>query len=251
MPMKVAISGKGGVGKTTLCALLAREAAARGYPVLAIDADPDANLATLLGMGPPIPLAELGELIEERVGKPADFFRLNPKVDDLPERFSAERDGVRLMAMGTIRGGGMGCACPENTFLKSFLQHALFEREEFILLDMEAGIEHLGRATAQGVDALVVVVDPDKNSLDTAQRVADLACDLDIAALYALGNRVQGQEDLTYLKEHLPAGLVWLGALPYSPALRAASRRGRLAQDPQVEAALREAFDRLLRKTAP
>ncbi len=180
--MKVAISGKGGVGKTTLAGVMARVLAAAGHKVLAIDADPDANLASAVGIPQEElknlkPLAGMRELIEERTGATKGaygaYFKLNPQVEDLPDRFSLERDGVKLMVLGTIPQGGGGCFCPENVVLKSLLAHVFIEREEYLIVDMEAGLEHLGRGTTAYMDALIVVVEPGRRSLQTARQVKD------------------------------------------------------------------------------
>lgn len=173
MGLKLAIGGKGGVGKTTITSLLARCIADidQNNRVIAIDADPVTNLATALGISenPPItPVSELSELIAERTGaKPGTiggFFTLNPKVDDIPERFSRERDGVKLLVMGTVKKGGSGCICPESTILKALMNHLVLARKDIVIMDMEAGVEHLGRATSGSVDALVAVVNPGQRS---------------------------------------------------------------------------------------
>lgn len=220
--MKIAISGKGGVGKTTLCALLAREAVAQGKRVFAVDADPNPTLALALGLpGEITPLVELQGLIEERVGSMDGFFRLNPTVDDIPERFAVEHDGIKLLVMGPIRQGGGGCACPQNTFLKSLLQHLVLERDEVILLDFEAGLEPLGRATAQGVDALLIVVEPDGGSVVTATRIHALAQQIGIKRIFAVANKIREPGELRAIEESLEIAVI--GALPYSEALRVAS----------------------------
>ena len=224
--MKLAISGKGGVGKTTLVALLAREAVSRGYKVLAVDADPDANLAATLGIEEEItPLAELRELIDERAGS-GGLIKLNPRVDDIPDRYSIYKDGIRLMVLGAIRRGGGGCACPESSFLRELLAHLLLERDELVLVDMEAGIEHLGRGTAQGVDNLLVVVDPDRRSLETAARIKRLAQEIGLRSILAVGNRVHDPSDREYIEENLPPKLPLLGYISYSEGLRLSGRGG-------------------------
>ena len=223
--MKLAISGKGGVGKTTLTALLAKAFTKRGYRVLAIDADPDANLAAALGYPNPEtirPIAEMAELIEERTGaKPGtvgSVFRMNPKVDDLPEKLSAEVDGIRLMRMGTVKKGGGGCICPESTLLRALVQHLLVERTDVVLMDMEAGIEHLGRGTSQFVDRLIVVLEPGKRSLETAAKIRELAEDIRLLKLGAVGNKIRGPEDEAFLEKNVK-GIPLLGFLPYKDSI--------------------------------
>ncbi|MCL5038393.1 MAG: AAA family ATPase, partial [Firmicutes bacterium] len=197
--LKIAISGKGGVGKTTLAALLAHLYAAEGKRVLAVDADPDANLAAALGISEEevrqiTPIAKMNELIYERTGaepgRMGQWFTLNPKVDDIPDRFSLRRAGIRLLVMGGVDTGGAGCACPENTLLKHLLRHLVVERGDTVIVDMEAGLEHLGRGTARAVDAFIVVVEPGRRSFQTARAVAKLAADLGIKKVYAMGNKV-------------------------------------------------------------
>lgn len=212
MSLKIAIGGKGGVGKTTVTALLARCLAAdKSNKVIAIDADPVANLAAGLGIPedePITPIAELSDLIAERTGaKPGTmggFFTLNPKVDDIPERFSKERDGVKLLVMGTVQSGGSGCICPESTILKALMTHLVLYREEVVLMDMEAGIEHLGRATSGSVDALIVVVNPGARSRNAAHKIRKLGKDIGIKNIVVLGNRVRGPEDEELIRSSLP-----------------------------------------------
>jgi len=252
MGMKLAISGKGGVGKTTIAALLARAAAARGYRVLAVDADPDANLAATLGFPEEgiTPLAELRELIAERAGSEG-LIKLNPKVDDIPERYSLYGDGIRLMVLGAVRRGGGGCACPENSFLRALLRHLLLERDELVIVDMEAGLEPLGRGTVEAVDALLVVVDPDRRSLQTARRVRRLAGELGLERLFALGNMVRDPVEEDYLRAELPEGLPLLGVIPYDEAIRRAGQRGGgLPRDLPLHPQLEAAFAQLERLSA-
>jgi CO dehydrogenase maturation factor len=180
--MKLAVSGKGGVGKTTFSALLARTLSDQGMKVLAIDADPDANLAAALGIADAdkvTPIAEMKELIFERTGAQpgtiGGFFKLNPKVDDIPDTLSVRLDNIKLMRLGSVKKGGAGCLCPESTLLKALVTHVVLGRDEVVIMDMEAGIEHLGRATAQAVDKLIVVVEPGRRSIDTAEHIRRLA----------------------------------------------------------------------------
>lgn len=223
--MKIAISGKGGVGKTLLASLLSKAFSEAGYSVLAIDADPDANLAANLGFPDPdkiTPISELSDIIEERVGaKPGQsgsFFKLNPKVDDLPEKYSAKLDGIRLMVMGRIKRGGTGCYCPEGALLQALLSHLLLQRKEVVILDMEAGIEHLTRGTAQGVDILIVVVEPGRRSTETAQRIFELATDLHMKRIAVVGNKIQSEAQKQFIRDALP-GAQFLGFIPFDEAI--------------------------------
>ena len=223
--MKLAISGKGGVGKTMLAALLSREYARNGYSVLAIDADPDTNLASALGFPHPdeiTPISEMKELVEERTGvkpgQPGSLFKLNPKVDDIPEKYAQKIDGIRLMVMGKVKKGGSGCYCAENTLLQALMVHLLVARNEVVILDMAAGIEHLGRATAKAVDKLIVVVEPGRKSVETAFRVKKLAQDIGLSQIVAVGNKIRNEADRNFLTSNLP-GFEFLGFIPYDPAI--------------------------------
>jgi CO dehydrogenase maturation factor len=232
---KVAITGKGGVGKTTLAALLAHIYAEMGQSVIAIDADPAASLAYALGMPDDlaaqlIPIAELEDLIYERTGaKPGTtggFFKLNPRVDDLPDRFSVVHRGIRLLQLGTISTGGSGCICPESAMLKSLVTHAILYRDEVLILDMEAGVEHLGRATAGAVDAFLIVVEPGRRSLGTAQTIRQLAADIGVGRCYVVGNKVRNQADRDYIQDNLHTDLPVIGFLSVSPSAVEADMRG-------------------------
>ena len=223
--MKIAISGKGGVGKTLLASLLSKIFAESGYSVIAIDADPDANLAATLGFPHPeeiTPISEMSDLIEERTGakpgKSAPFFKLNPKVDDIPEKYALKQNGIRLMRMGRVKKGGTGCYCPENTLLKALLAHLLVARNEVVILDMEAGIEHLGRGTAGAVDKLIIVVEPGRRSIETAFSIKKLATEIGLKNVAVVGNKVRSQSDREFLISSLP-GFEFLGFIPYDQAL--------------------------------
>jgi CO dehydrogenase maturation factor len=231
---KLAITGKGGVGKTTLSALLAYTYADEGNKVLAIDADPDANLASALGLPRDVaqqitPIAQLDDLIEERTGaRPGTsggFFSLNPRVDDIPDRFSAVHRGIKLLVLGTVGRGGGGCICPESALLKNLVRHLFVGRSEAIILDMEAGLEHLGRGTASAVDAFIVVVEPGQRSLQTAQAIKRLAADIWIHKVYVVGNKIRNEQDQAFIREHLPGDEV-LGFLPFSEKAIEADMKG-------------------------
>ncbi len=223
--MKIAISGKGGVGKTMLAALLSKTFTDSGYSVLAIDADPDANLAATLGFPEAEkinPISEMKDLIAERTGvqpgKTAPFFKLNPKVDDIPEKYSREHSGIKLMIMGRMKRGGTGCYCPENALLQALITHLLLARSEVVILDMEAGIEHLGRATARAVDKLIVVVEPWRRAVETAYRVNQLAQDIGLHNVVVVGNKIRNRLEKEFLTSSLP-GFEFLGFIPYDQAL--------------------------------
>ena len=232
--MKLAISGKGGVGKTTLAALLAQVYADAGRQVLAVDADPSPCLAGALGFPDELrallhPIAEMDELIEERTGaKPGTvggFFTLNPRVDDIPERFSVVHEGVRLLEMGSVDTGGSGCICPESAMLKTLFTHLLFRKDDVLILDMYAGVEHLGRATVDFVDAMLVVVEPNRRSLGTAAQIKSLATDIGLTRLWLVGNKVRNAEEEAFLKAET-TGLPLLGVLPADLAVQEADRLG-------------------------
>ncbi len=242
--MKIAITGKGGVGKTTLAALLAKEAVGAGYKVLAIDADPDANLGSHLGLDQReiTPLVELKELIAERTGG-GGFIKLNPQIEDIPDRFSKDLNGIKLLEMGTITRGGTGCTCPENSFLKSLLRHILLDRDELVIVDMEAGIEHLGRGTAEGVDALIVVITPDKSSLQTKDKISQLARDIGLDRFYTVANKIRDTADKKIINANLKAPP--LGLIGYHRSIRTSSREGQPVEDRGVHHQIAKIFKAL------
>lgn len=221
--MKIAVSGKGGVGKTTVAAFLIKALALDGYRVLAIDADPDANLAHALGLGSHlqiVPISQMKELIEERtetkLGGFGAFFKLNPKVDDLPESLGIEAmEGVRLLVMGGVKKGGTGCVCPESTLLKNLVRHIVLQRNEAVVMDMEAGLEHLGRGTASAVDLLLVVVEPGMRSMDTARQINRLAKDIGIKRVSVVINKLRSKEEEAFAEKEL-GDMEILAKLPFS-----------------------------------
>ncbi|MFH1059961.1 MAG: AAA family ATPase [Pseudomonadota bacterium] len=226
--MKIAVSGKGGVGKTTFAAMLATTLAERGFKVLAVDADPDANLGQALGFpdyDKLVPVSDMKDLIDERTdskgGAMGTFFKLNPTVHDLPEKLSIEHNGVRLMVMGTVQKGGGGCICPASTMLKALMTHLVLLGKDVLILDMEAGLEHLGRGTARGVDFLVVVVEPGRRSIDTANHIRELARDIGLTRILIVGNKIRSQADREFLTKAL-AGFDFLGFIDYDNDIIAA-----------------------------
>ena len=222
--MKIAVSGKGGVGKTTLSAMLAVALAAEGRQVIALDADPDANLASALGLPPEetiTPLTEMRELIAERTGTAegyGGYFKLNPHVEDIPEKFARRIGNIHLLALGGVTKGGAGCICPATAVLKALLVHLVMGRDDALVMDMEAGIEHLGRATAQSMDGLLLVVDSGPWSVQTALRVRKLAADLGMTKLFAVANRVGETTDLGRITEGLD-GIPLIGRLAFDQDL--------------------------------
>ncbi len=253
--LKLAITGKGGVGKTTLSSLLARLYAAEGVTVLAIDANPDANLGTALGISANelrrvTPIAEMKELIEERTGgKPGTtggFFKINPKVDDIPERFSVKKDGIRLLVIGSVKKGGSGCMCPESALLRNLLNHLILRKSEVVIMDMDAGIEHLGRATAASVNAFIVVVEPGQRSIETAKAVKRLANDIGIKKCYVVGNKIASEADRQFITENLP-DFELLGYICFNPKIAEADRKGisPYDNDPRVVSEVKAIKERL------
>jgi CO dehydrogenase maturation factor len=252
--MKIAITGKGGVGKTTLAALLAQVYADAGRQVLAVDADPSPCLAGALGFPSDLrrqlkPIAEMDQLIEERTGaKPGSFggfFTINPKVDDIPERFSVLYRNVRLLEMGSVEMGGSGCICPESAMLKTLFTHLLFRKDDMLILDMYAGVEHLGRATVDFVDAMLVVVEPTRRSLGTAAQIKKLAEDIGLTRLWLVGNKVRNQEEKNFLSAETP-DLPILGVLMANLAVQEADRLGEAVYDYVPE--LRTATEKMAAK---
>ena len=230
--MKIAVSGKGGVGKTTFSALLIRALSKDGKHVLAIDADPDANLAAAVGITGAdkiIPISEMKDLIFERTeakpGTIGGFFKLNPKVDDLPEALSVKFENIKLMRLGGVKKGGSGCICPESTLLKALVTHIVLSRDEVVVMDMEAGIEHLGRATAQAVDKLFIVVEPGRRSIETAEHIKKLASEIGLKKLFLVGNKIRGNKDIEFLKNNI-SGIEFVCFLPYDDDLIEADVNG-------------------------
>ena len=210
--MKLAITGKGGVGKTTLASTLARLYADEGRPVLAADVDPDANLGLALGMSQEevdsiVPISKMRTLVEERTGAhdANKFFKLNPFVSDIPEKYAHEVNGVKLLVMGTVDVGGSGCVCPEHVMLKALLSALTYRKDDVVIMDMEAGLEHLGRGTAANMDQFLVVVEPGARSVQTYGNVKRLAADLGVKRVRVVANKVRDERDEAYVRSVIPA----------------------------------------------
>ena len=229
--MKVAITGKGGVGKTTFAACLARLYADEGRKVLCADVDPDANLGLALGFSEDdlakiTPITEMKALIQQRTeaNQFENFFKINPKVDDLPDMLAQEVNGVKLLLMGTVKTGGAGCVCPEHVILKRLLSHLIVQRDEVVIMDMEAGLEHLSRGTTDLVDQFIVVVEPGARSIQTYHSVQRLAADLGVYKVSVVANKVRDEYDEAFIREQVPEEDL-LGIIHYSGKVSDADRR--------------------------
>ncbi len=259
MGIKVAIGGKGGVGKTTVCAVWARILAEDGFDVLAVDADPNTNLCAAFGIPSeqsPEPLVKMKQLIAERTGTGKDtigaYFRLNPKVSDLPEKYWLKVDGLKLLVLGGITQAGTGCACPEGAFLKSLLTNTILQRQEVVLVDLAAGPEFMGRASVQGIDALVVVVEPGGRSIETAINIARMAKELGIKQVAAIVNKITDAGQVETIKSQL-ADMPILANIGYYPAVQEADlqRKAVFKTSPELVERLRQAKDQLMNLAFP
>jgi CO dehydrogenase maturation factor len=237
--MKLAITGKGGTGKSTIAGILTHYYKNDGYKVLAVDADPDANLASAIGIPAEkassiIPISEQRKLIKERTGaNPGQFgqlFKMNPTVHDIPDEFCIDYQGIKLLVMGAIRKGGSGCACPENVLLRSLLSEIILNRDEVIIVDMEAGIEHLGRATAKSIDKMIIIVEPGSRSISTAKTIMKLAKEIAIQSLVIVGNKIQDEKQKDWISKKFSQDQI-LGMISYHEIIRDAD----LLQQPLIE----------------
>ena len=232
--MKIAVTGKGGTGKTTVAGILAHTFAEDGYRVLAVDADPDANLASALGVPEEeansiVPISRRRELIKERTGadptKFGQMFKMNPTVDDIPEKYALDFRGIKLLVVGAVQRGGGGCACAENVLVRSLLSEIILNRDDVVIVDMEAGVEHLGRATAQAIDKMLIVVEPGMRSIATATTIMRLAGEIGIASFGIVANKVINKEQGEWIRAKLPSTAV-IGTIPYSETILNADLKG-------------------------
>ena len=235
--MKLAITGKGGVGKTTLSSTLARLYADEGRTVLAADVDPDANLGLALGLTQEevdeiIPISKMRDLAKERTGASDDnkFYKLNPYVADIPEKFAKTINGVKLLVMGTVDVGGTGCVCPEHVMLKSILSALTYRKNDVVIMDMEAGLEHLGRGTAANMDQFIVVIEPGSRSVQTYLNVKRLAKDLGVKQVRVVANKIRDDKDEEFIRASIPTEDL-LGCIHYNPEIMDADRNGKSPYD--------------------
>ncbi|MDY3920173.1 MAG: carbon monoxide dehydrogenase accessory protein CooC [Candidatus Limivivens sp.] len=230
--MKIAVTGKGGVGKTTFAATLARLYAEEGKHVLAADVDPDANLGLALGfpedvLDSIVPITKMRKLVQERTGANENnqFYKLNPKVDDIPDTYSKTCNGVKLLVLGTVDTAGSGCVCPEHVMLKRIISHLVLRSNDVVILDMEAGLEHLARGTTAGMDQFVVVIEPGARSIQTYKNVKRLASELGVKQVRVVANKVRSEEDEAFIRSRIPEEDL-LGFVHYNTEVIDADRQG-------------------------
>jgi CO dehydrogenase maturation factor len=252
--MKLAVTGKGGTGKTTIAGLLARFFADDGFRVLAVDADPDANLASAIGLPEDqaraiVPISQRRRLIKERTGaqpgRPGQMFKVNPTVSDIADAYAVDHRGIKLLVMGGIQTGGAGCACPENTLLRNLLSEIILNRDEVVIVDMEAGIEHLGRATSRAIDLMIIIVEPGSRSFDTAETIMRLAREIGVSSFGIVGNKIRNEEEKRWLEARFPGDRI-LGMVSDRDIIRD-SDLNRIALADRLDDDLRKEFGAIYR----
>lgn len=217
--MKLAVAGKGGVGKTTVSSGLVQRFVNAGYTVYAVDADPDSCLGNALGLPDDRleklkPVIEMREEIAAHSGGTGAFYSLNPRVDDFLEEYTITQGKLRYLRMGGIKQGGSSCYCRENTFLRALVDNLFLDKEDVVVMDMGAGIEHMTRGTTKGVDMIVVVTEPSKVSISTALTVKKLAAELGVNRIGLVGNKIRNQAEMDFISSHFSQDEI-LGFLPY------------------------------------
>jgi CO dehydrogenase maturation factor len=232
--LKVAVAGKGGVGKTLVAGALAYFLTEKGFKVLAIDADSSPNLALTLGISPAhamkiVPISENQELIRTKTSTPyPGVYRLSFTVDDVVRDFAVKSPlNVNLLVMGTIRAAGEGCTCTANALVRSLLRHLIVERDEAVVMDMEAGVEHMGRGTAKHVDTMLIITDSNLKSMEIAKKIHTLATEAGIRRIFLVGNKISEKEEENAIKEFASSNnLVLLDFIPYDKQISKADRKG-------------------------
>jgi CO dehydrogenase maturation factor len=250
--VKFAVTGKGGTGKTTIAGILAHYFNKAGYQVLAVDADPVSNLASALGIPEEqarsiVPISRHRQLISERTGAKANqfgqMFKINPTVNDIPDKYCVHFQGIKLLVMGGIPQGGSGCACPENALLRSLLSEIILHRNEVVIVDMEAGIEHLGRATSRSIDKMIIVVEPGSRSLAAAKTIMKLAEEIGVTNFGLIGNKIQNEQQKRWIKDQFPAHLI-LGMISYREIIQNADLNRRSLIE-ILDESLKKQFDEI------